>query len=111
MEPCPHGFRGLSHPEPCTATLPACPPLHQPDQCKHPLRPLRGGSVYGMLAIMSTGMNSASRVVSARIPREQYPRLIELANASGQTRGEYVRDAVLRELEREDDEGPPDPGG
>jgi predicted DNA-binding protein len=63
-----------------------------------------------MLAGMSTGMNSASRVVSARIPRERYDRVVELASASGQTRGEYIRDAVLRELERED-EGPPDPGG
>ena len=60
---------------------------------------------------MSADMNRATRVVSARIPREQYPRLVELASEAGQTRGEYVRDAVLRELEREDNEEPPEPDG
>jgi hypothetical protein len=38
-------------------------------------------------------------------------RVTELANQTGVGRSEYIRQAVLRELEREDDEGPPEPDG
>ena len=53
---------------------------------------------------MSVELNKASRVVSARLPREQYDRVIELANASGQTRGEFIRDAVADAIDAADRE-------
>lgn len=85
----------------CRAAL-----AHKPDQCKHPLRPLRGAGVYGMLAIMSAEMNRATRVVSARLPRASYDRVVELANEAGKTRGDFVRDAVAEAIEQHDQETP-----
>jgi len=58
---------------------------------------------------MSAELNKSTRVVAARLPREQYDRVVELSNEAGQTRGEFIREAVLGALERE--EGPPEDDG
>jgi predicted DNA-binding protein len=38
--------------------------------------------------------------VATRFPREQHAQVLELANAAGVTRSEFIRGAVERELER-----------
>ena len=40
-----------------------------------------------------------TRPVATRIPPEQMARVIELANAAGQTRSEFIRQAVDRAIE------------
>jgi hypothetical protein len=51
-----------------------------------------------------------ARILAARFPTEQASRVLEMANAAGLTRSEFVRQAVSRALDQGEQEGRSPPG-